>query len=285
MDTQNTNLSTPFKLLSQAFNLFTSRFSAIAGVVTPMLVVYIISQVLSFYARGGKGSPAIVLSSALFSLVWLIVSIIGFIALVRTVNAIIAGTTVQPESAYREGAKLISSVAVVGLMSAATGILGFFAFIIPGVLLSIYFTFAVPSVILDGKKGFDAILTSVHLVRGRWAKVFGYMLVVGIFGFAVSLAAVFVSEVLFADFALLKAVVATAVSLLVVGPVSSLFQLLFFAELKKTVVPMTDLDRATYKRNIITAASVGAICFAVVVFLVYKSVAYFLSHPELFFNY
>lgn len=50
---------------------------------------------------------------------------------------------------------------------------GFMAFIIPGIIISTYATFALSTFVYEKKRGLSAILSSHQLVRGFWWGVFG----------------------------------------------------------------------------------------------------------------
>lgn len=56
---------------------------------------------------------------------------------------------------------------------------GIVAIIIPGIIAGIYFAFTALSFALDRKGGFDAIVSSAWIVRGRWADVFIRFILLG----------------------------------------------------------------------------------------------------------
>jgi MFS family permease len=53
-------------------------------------------------------------------------------------------------------------------------------FIIPGIIFQVYLMFTPFAVVIDNKKGFDAIFSSYAAVKGSWWKVFGYLLFIGL---------------------------------------------------------------------------------------------------------
>lgn len=52
----------------------------------------------------------------------------------------------------------------------------FALFIVPGVIFSVYWTFAYFALVLDGKGVIGSLRHSTAIVRGNWWKVFGYLL-------------------------------------------------------------------------------------------------------------
>lgn len=51
-------------------------------------------------------------------------------------------------------------------------VLGFFAFLIPGIIFSVWYAFTTLNVAIDGHKGMTALKASRELSRGRWWNVF-----------------------------------------------------------------------------------------------------------------
>ena len=45
--------------------------------------------------------------------------------------------------------------------------------IVPGIIFGVYTAFSLFALVVDGKKGFEALLESYSLVKGRWWAVFG----------------------------------------------------------------------------------------------------------------
>ena len=54
-------------------------------------------------------------------------------------------------------------------------------FVLPGIYMSVIFAFAIPAVIMSGRWGFGALAESFSVVRGRWFKVLGLIVITSIF--------------------------------------------------------------------------------------------------------
>lgn len=68
--------------------------------------------------------------------------------------------------------KIFFPAVVVSILTFLLVFFGLIAFVIPGILFSIWFFFATYGVILDGKKGVQALKHSKSLVNNRWWDVF-----------------------------------------------------------------------------------------------------------------
>jgi hypothetical protein len=87
------------------------------------------------------------------------------------------------EAYGRSGTQLHSYIWVTLLVGVVT-FLGFLLFIIPGIIFTVWFCFAVFVVLVEGKKGTLALRTSREYVRGRWGAVFlrAFVLLLAAFG-------------------------------------------------------------------------------------------------------
>lgn len=67
--------------------------------------------------------------------------------------------------------KLLPSAIFVALLETAVVLGGLLLLVIPGIVFAVWFMFALPSVLLDGTKGVQALTLSRALVRGRFWRV------------------------------------------------------------------------------------------------------------------
>ncbi|HUY05343.1 MAG TPA: hypothetical protein VMV62_01335, partial [Candidatus Paceibacterota bacterium] len=65
---------------------------------------------------------------------------------------------------------------------------GIIMFIIPGILMGIWFSFAVFALVVEGRRGLGALLQSKEYTRGYWWAIFGRLFLVNLCIFAVMLA-------------------------------------------------------------------------------------------------
>lgn len=112
---------------------------------------------------------------------------------VHVVLDVARGEPVSARRAIRAGLEVFAPV-LAGLALAFAGIaLGFLAIVIPGVYLAILWAFVAQAVVVDGRRGPEALRRSAELVRGRWWWVLGVVLVTnlvaGLLGLLISVPA------------------------------------------------------------------------------------------------
>jgi hypothetical protein len=95
---------------------------------------------------------------------------------VRAVMAIGRGERPPVWGSVRAGWNDLPAVSWAVLFALAGTALGFLAFIVPGIWLAISWAFAAQSVVVEGRRGTAALRRSFELVRGRWWRVFGIVL-------------------------------------------------------------------------------------------------------------
>jgi hypothetical protein len=142
-----------------------------------------------------------------------LLSILASVALVQTIANIKDGISVQ--DAYKRATPLFFSYFFVAILSALAVILGFILFIIPGVIIGVWFCFVHLTVVLEGKRGREALKASKSHVAGMWFDIFFRLLVLCAVLLSVIVAIVLVLGVFLGD-----GVVFTAASDLISGAIS-----------------------------------------------------------------
>ena len=179
-------------LLSETFAVYGRHFRQFVLITAIILVpVNVIGSLLvSDIVQGIElGEPialtAGVVGRAMFAIFLNLVAM-GFIyaAVVHTVGQQYATDGVDVKDAYRMVwwkvrsltllAAILSSLALVGLTLSVALILPLIGF----VALFIFWTVAIQSALVEGKGPIDALRRSYQLVRGRWWRVFGTVVVV-----------------------------------------------------------------------------------------------------------
>lgn len=99
---------------------------------------------------------------------------------VRAILALEQGRTPTAGEAAREGLDIFASVLLVVVLVGAAAIVGFLAFIIPGIYLVTHLAVATQVVAVEGVKGPEALRRSFALVRGNAWWVLGVVVVVNL---------------------------------------------------------------------------------------------------------
>lgn len=182
MDSQNMKpaLISVGDLLTQSWAIYTKRVWTFAGImIAPILaIVGMIILALGvgsiFPAEMSFNALGILVSIAIF--VSLIIYPLGSLALLVAINGYQEKIGVK-ESYRLSWPKFWSYCWVLFLLSCVIG-LGFFLFIIPGILFFIWYGFAIFVVVFEDSKGMAALSKSKEYVKGYWWGVFGRTLLI-----------------------------------------------------------------------------------------------------------
>jgi hypothetical protein len=99
---------------------------------------------------------------------------------VRAVMAVGRGERPPVADSLRGGWNDLPAVSWAVLFAFAGAALGFLAFILPGIWLAISWEFTAQAVVVEGRRGTDALRRSFTLVRGRWWRVFGIIVILSL---------------------------------------------------------------------------------------------------------
>lgn len=99
---------------------------------------------------------------------------------VRVVQALGQGEEPTVGWALRAASGAFLPAVAVLAMYMAVVILGMVALIVPGIWLLVRFYFGAQAVVIEGRRGRDALARSAELVKGHWWRVLGIVLLLGI---------------------------------------------------------------------------------------------------------
>lgn len=269
MEQTNTQLPGVLSLIQTTLKRYRDYFAELATIALPLVIIYAISQILSnahiFLGKKGGLVFAIEAAAVLFALLWVIGTVIFQGALYLKIKALYQGAILEVEGAYRQAAKLFWSIVFLAIIQTFFVLFSSFAFFIPGIILSIFFMFAVPILFFEGKKGMEALIASMFLVKGRWMPVFGRLIGVALIALIACLILVLIIGQLFKAFPFVLETLQVLFMFFVITPLSYLFTVELMNALKSTnPVEVTDLDRASAKRNIWMVTGIGFVCLIAV---------------------
>lgn len=257
---QPSQLSLPgaSKLLGWAFSFYKQHLSLIVGISA---IPFLFSLVQVLMGKSLSTGPIFILAIITF--------FISFLSRLALFDAVAEeGQTIG--GAYKKSLQMFFPfIWVSGLVTLAT-LGGFFLFIIPGILLSIWLSLSLYVLFAENRRGTSALVTSWHYVKGYWGAIFWRGLFLGIIILLVSLALAFLTSgptILTA----LKSGVEPEVSLLgqllslvfnnfLILPLSIIYSYGIYKSLKeiKTSVPL-ESDEQKIKRNITIFSVIGII--------------------------
>jgi len=163
------------KLLGKAWQIYKARPKTLLVVaLIPSLVLFILGLIFggsaSLTNRATVGGVA--------SIVLLVVGIIiGSLEQGALVNAVSAASDPGPGNAYKAASNRLGALVWTAILGGIIIVVGFIVFIVPGIILAVWYCLAAVIVMLEGKSGFAALKASKAYVSGRWGKVAWYLVV------------------------------------------------------------------------------------------------------------
>jgi hypothetical protein len=101
-------------------------------------------------------------------------------AITRAVAAEVAGEDPSLEQSYRFGFHRLGSVVLVSVLVGLATIAGLILFIIPGIWIGVRLAVSVEALVVEGRRGTQAMGRSWELVGGHWWHAFGALVVAGL---------------------------------------------------------------------------------------------------------
>lgn len=175
-------------ILKEAFSIYKNKQSVLLGIVAVPVLLDVMFNYLTGDISGvptwlKTNSTAVIVGVAALIVVYAVVSLWGYLAVLSALRDDNLGVT----GAYRAGRSKIFSSAWVSILTALIVMLGFLMFIIPGVIFSVWYSFAVFVLVFEDLRGMKALNRSREYVRGIWWKIFAKLLFVGMYAIVLSI--------------------------------------------------------------------------------------------------
>jgi hypothetical protein len=175
------------EILSAAFNVYRANASklllVVALVVVPLSLVGALffgvvfaperievgrpgSGVVVDYAGRSLGANLLVASIA--ALIGIIISAILQAAILRAAAQATIGDPVDVEASYRYGFRRLGSVILLSLLVGLIVAVGFILLFVPGVIFLVFLSASIPVLIVENRRGTEAMGRSWELVRGHF---------------------------------------------------------------------------------------------------------------------
>jgi hypothetical protein len=169
------------EILESAFELYRRYWgklvTLVAIVVVPLtLLQYLLVELFSEDSNG-EVDAATAWQGAFLAIASIFISLLLTGAIAWAVATILIGREPDISDCYRNGYRRIWSILLVSLLSGLAIALGLIAFVIPGLFLLTRFSASIPAVVIERRKGTDALSRSWELVKGYGWHVFGALVV------------------------------------------------------------------------------------------------------------
>lgn len=169
------------ELLSDSWQLAQTKFWNLLGIYLIMMVITVVVLILAGVALGAIGYIISLAQLPALLVLYIGLAIIALIVLLLWVSAweVIASyrfldnggsstvkdivTDAKPHAWSLVPTMAVGTLAVIG---------GFFAFVIPGIIMGVSLSFIFTVAVLENKKMWPALVRSRDLVRGRWWNLF-----------------------------------------------------------------------------------------------------------------
>jgi hypothetical protein len=175
------------ELFAKSWAQFRERFSVAVQIYLGPLAMLLIGQLLLSHPSAGAA-----LLGLLISFLASIASVVASIALIATF-----GKGTDFSESYRIGFSVFWSMVWVSILVTLSVFGGAVIFLIPGIMLAVQLSFATYSLVLEGKRGMQALAQSREYVKGYWWAYVGRNLLLVLMLFAVMLIIVWPLTILF----------------------------------------------------------------------------------------
>lgn len=185
------------EILSAAFEIYKEHaaklFLIVAVIVVPLsLLGALLGQVLAgsneetitvlgeTQTISDRTFAAVVLGGLIAAIIGVIISAVLQAALMRAAALATIGDPVDVEASYRWGLKRFGSVILVGLLVGLVVGIGFILLIIPGIIFLTLLSVSIPALVIENRRGTDAMKRSWDLAKEHFWHVLGVVVVAAI---------------------------------------------------------------------------------------------------------
>jgi hypothetical protein len=184
------------EILSAAFNIYKANASQliliVAVVVVPLSLISALFSGVVFapdkvkvtntggvvvFDYAGRGLGVVLLAGAIGTLIAVLISAVLQAAILRAAAQATIGDPVDVEASYRYGLKRLWSVILVSILVGLVVAVGFILLVIPGIIFLVFLSVSIPALIVEGRRGTEAMGRSWNLVKGNFWHAFGVIVV------------------------------------------------------------------------------------------------------------
>lgn len=152
-------------LMRESWALYKNNFALFAKIIAWLLIPSVILSLLPYFI---SNPVAFLAANFILSLASWVLSVLITIALILVMDATIKKEPINLKNIYNLSySKTFSGIIISILVSLAVG-LGTLLLIIPGIIFSVWFSFSLYVLILENKKGTEALSASRELVKGKF---------------------------------------------------------------------------------------------------------------------
>jgi hypothetical protein len=182
------------EILEAAFGLYAKHWKSLIQIVA--IVVIPLTLLQAFLSDAVVGDPFVrqvngevvlregggraIAGAAVTGLLTLVVQQILIGAVAWAVASVLVGREPDVAESYRFGYRRLWSILLVGILFGLAVLAGLIALIIPGIIIAVRLSVSIPALVVERKRGTQALGRSWDLFRGYSWPVFGAFLVVAL---------------------------------------------------------------------------------------------------------
>jgi hypothetical protein len=164
------------------------------------------------------------------ALIAVVISAVLQAAIMRGAALASVGDPLDVEASYRYGFRRLGSVILISLLVGIAVAIGFVLFVIPGLFLLVKFAVSIPALVVEDRRGTDAMSRSWNITKGFFWHVVGVMVVAWLVTFVVSLVIGAIGAI-FGDLWLIRWIFSAA-SQILTAPFTALVTVLLYVDLR-----------------------------------------------------
>lgn len=253
----------PITLFSSAWSLLKSNWKIILAIIALPGALFAIAQIFFIVDT----SMVSIVVGVLFMIAGAVASIVSQPAAIDAVNKISSssGQVIDLKSQYKIGLGFFWSVLLLSIMQGLISVGAAVFFIIPAIIVGVFLSMYMFTLVIEGKKGFGSLLESYNLVNGRWFGVFGRLMFMALVFIGIAIVMAGVTAVVQFLFGIstqsmtysIVTIVSNFIMSTIVGSLSVTYLYKLYIGLKANLVPST--STGTFKKFLIAFMVFGVI--------------------------
>jgi uncharacterized membrane protein len=179
------------EILSTAFQLYRRHWRTLLAIAAVVVVPLTLLQYLfgdwirsrgevTSYQQVSTATWAVGAAGLVAALAGILMYLVLTGAITRAVAAEVAGEDPSVEQSYRFGFHRFWSVLLVSVLVGLATVAGLILLVIPGIYIGIRLAVSIEALVVEGRKGTQAMARSWELVGGHWWHAFGTLVVAGL---------------------------------------------------------------------------------------------------------
>lgn len=214
--------------MNDTFSFYKAHGKLLVGIA---LVPGVLQAIVAYLAPSEDGVVQLMVTSLMLLAAVVLVVVISIYSVVAMVLVVAHPSKYHHAfEAFKDARTFFLPMLFVAVLSSVVIIGGFILFIIPGVIFMIWYSLMYFTLILEHKRGWDAMKSSKAYVQGRWWSVFGRVLAIMVVLMALSFILEFLLTMIMPTEASHKAVSALISSLY--APFSLTYMYFIYKDLK-----------------------------------------------------